>query len=117
MVYILNVTACLLTILFGLFGFLAPRYTARALDLQPTASTMGLSEMRASVGGLFVACGVFCIFIDNPMAYITLGVAFIGAALGRLVSLAMDSPPTRKVILFGAVEAVLALWLIVGNIA
>ena len=57
MIDVLNVIAALLTIGFGLFGFLAPRYTASALDLAPTDSAMGLSEMRASVGGLFVVAG------------------------------------------------------------
>ncbi len=61
---ILNIVAALLTIGFGLFGFLAPRYTAAALDLAPTTSTMGLSEMRASVGGLFVVAGIAALWIQ-----------------------------------------------------
>ena len=39
MIDLLNIVAALLTIAFGLFGFLAPRYTASALDLAPTDST------------------------------------------------------------------------------
>jgi hypothetical protein len=112
----LNLLACLLTIGFGLFGFLAPRYTASALDLVPQDSTMGLSEMRASVGGLFVVMGAAALWIDQPLAYAMIGIAFAGAALGRLVSLALDDPPRRKVLLFGGIEASLALWLILGNL-
>ena len=51
MLQFLNTLAAALTVAFGLFGFLAPRYTAAALDLRTGASTMGLSELRASVGG------------------------------------------------------------------
>ena len=43
MIDILNLIAALVTVAFGLFGFIAPRYTADTLDLAPTNSTMGLS--------------------------------------------------------------------------
>ncbi len=116
MVDILNVVAALLTIAFGLFGFLAPRYTASALDLATTSSTMGLSEMRASVGGLFVIAGAAAIALGDPVAYAMLGFAFVGAALGRGLSLALDAPPARKVALFGGIEAALAAWFLAANL-
>ncbi|MFK7881887.1 DUF4345 family protein [Roseobacter sp.] len=112
---ILNFSATLLTIGFGLFGFLAPRYTASALDLAPTHSTMGLSEMRASVGGLFVVAGCAALWIDEPVAYAMLGFAFVGAALGRVLSLFFDHPPRKKVLLFGGIEAVLAASFLIAN--
>lgn len=116
MIDILNIIAALLTIGFGLFGFLAPRYTADALDLAPTQSTMGLSEMRASVGGLFVVAGAAALWLQDPLAFAMIGFAFAGAALGRVVSLVYDSPPLRKVLIFGGIEAALALWLLWANL-
>jgi hypothetical protein len=113
---LLNVLAALLTIGFGLFGFIAPRYTASVLDLEVTGSTMGLSEMRASVGGLFVALGLAAILLDAPLAYAMIGFAFAGAALGRVLSLVFDAPPRRKVLLFGGIEAALAAILIALNV-
>lgn len=112
----LNVLSAILTIGFGLFGFVAPRYTATALDLAPTTSTMGLSEMRASVGGLFVVAGSAALWLDHPLAFAMLGFAFAGAALGRLLSLLLDAPPVRKVLVFGGIEAALALWLLAANL-
>ena len=76
---------------------------------------MGLSELRASVGGLFVVSGIVAIMLDNSMSYVMLGVAYSGAALGRFVSLAIDSPPVKKTISFASIEALLAIWLILGN--
>lgn len=111
----LNLIACLLTIAFGLFGFLAPRYTASALDLKPTDSTMGLSEMRASVGGLFVVAGLGAVWLDHPLSYGMIGFAFAGAALGRVLSLVLDAPPVRKVLVFGGIEVTLAAWLLAAN--
>ncbi|WP_209503995.1 MULTISPECIES: DUF4345 family protein [unclassified Ruegeria] len=115
MITTLNVIAALLTIGFGLFGFLAPAHTANALDLAPTNSTMGLSELRASVGGLFVVSGIAVIWLNSPMAYTMLGIAYAGAALGRFLSLALDNPPFLKAATFGGIELVLAIWLIAAN--
>lgn len=116
MTEILNIIAALLTIGFGLFGFLAPRYTASALDLEPTTSTMGLSEMRASVGGLFVVLGAAAIWLSAPMLYAAIGFAFVGAALGRVLSLILDKPPLRKLLVFGGIEAALAAWFLTANL-
>lgn len=116
MIDILNHAAALLTIAFGLFGFLAPRYTAAALDLASTHSTMGLSELRASVGGLFVVAGAAALWLNEPLAYAMIGFAFVGAALGRVLSLLLDNPPRGKVLLFGGIEAALAAWFLWANL-
>ncbi|MEP1586766.1 MAG: DUF4345 family protein [Tateyamaria sp.] len=116
MVDFLNIVAALLTIGFGLFGFIAPRFTAEALDLAPTKSTMGLSEMRASVGGLFVVAGLAAIILGAPLAYAMIGFAFAGAALGRVLSLIFDKPPVRKVLIFGGIEAALSAWFLLANL-
>ena len=116
MIDILNIIAALLTIGFGAFGFLAPRFTAAALDLHPGETTMGLSELRASVGCLFVALGLFCLIWPAPMAFAVTGVAYAGAAFGRLTSLALDKPPFAKAFLYFAVEALLAAYLLLANL-
>ncbi len=117
MIATLNTVAALLTVGFGLFGLIAPAYTANALDLAPTSSTMGLSEMRASVGGLFVVSGIAVLLLGHPMAWTMLGVVYAGAALGRFVSVIADNPPLMKALLFGGIEAVLAAWLILANMS
>jgi len=112
---IINVICALLTIAFGAFGFLAPRYTLGALDLQTTSSNMGLSEMRASVGGLFVVLGAYALVFPTKEAFFFIGIAFSGAALGRVVSAVFDNPPLMKVAIFGGIEIVLAVVLISLN--
>ena len=116
MVEIVNIIGALLTAGFGLFGFVAPRYTASALDLETTTSTMGLSEMRASVGGLFVVAGLAALWLHTPQAYAMIGFAFAGAALGRAISLVLDKPPVGKVLIFGGIELALALWFLAANL-
>jgi hypothetical protein len=113
---IINFISCLLSIGFGLFGLIAPRFTAAALDLAPTTSTMGLSEMRASVGGLFVVSGLAALWIDAPLAYSMIGFCYLGAALGRAISLLLDHPPVQKTLVFGGIEALLAIILLAANL-
>lgn len=111
----LNGLAMILTVGFGAFGFLFPRYTAGALDLRTGETTMGLSEMRASVGGLFVIMGIAGFWMDSPVAYSMVGFAYVGAAMGRFLSLVLDSPPVGRVIVFGGIEALMAAWLLYAN--
>lgn len=111
----INIAIALLTIAFGAFGFLAPRYTASALDMEPTKSTMGLSELRAGSGGLFVSAGLWCLITGADYAYFMLGVMYVGAGAGRALSIALDSPPIKKALVFLAFEWPPAAFLIWYN--
>lgn len=108
----LDIAIALLTVGLGAFGFLAPRYTADVLDLKTTQSSMGLSELRASAGGLFIALGATCLWLNSDWAYAMLGVAYAGAAAGRLLSIILDKPPMPKALVWFLFEALPALWLI-----
>lgn len=112
----LNPVLAVLAIAMGAFGFLAPRFTASALDLTPGRTTMGLSEMRASVGGLFVITGLSCLILGDPLAFAMLGIAFLGAATGRLLSCLLDRPAARRAWIFFSVEALMAVALIPANL-
>ena len=111
----LNGLAMILTVGFGAFGLLFPRYTLSSLHLRTAETTMGLSEMRASVGGLFVVMGTAGFWLDTPLAYAMVGFAYAGAALGRFLSLVLDSPPVGRVLVFGGIEAIMAAWLLAAN--
>ena len=115
MIAILNPIAALLTIAFGAFGLVNPRFTMGALDLTTNGSNMGLSEIRASVGGGFVVFGLYCLISGAASAYLALGVLYIGLTLGRFTSIALDGPPMPKALVFGGIELVLALYLIAAN--
>ena len=116
MIDILNIVAALLTIALGTFGMLAPRYTAGVLDLKTGETTMGLSELRASVGGMFVIVGAACLWLGTPWAYAMMGFVYLGAGLGRGLSLLFDKPPFPKAHLYFLFEAVFAAWLLIVNL-
>ncbi|QEE35451.1 DUF4345 domain-containing protein [Octadecabacter sp. SW4] len=113
---IINILLALASIVFGAFGWLAPRYTMAVLDLHQGDSEMGISEVRASVGCLFVALGVGSLIIATPAAYLMMGVAYAGASLGRATSLILDNPPRNKALLYLGIEAAMAAWLIAANL-
>ncbi|WP_425093270.1 DUF4345 family protein [Tropicimonas sp. S265A] len=112
MIEILNIIIALLSIGLGCFGWLAPKYTMEALDLHTGETTMGVSEIRASAGALFVGLGSGALILGGPAAYAMVGFAWGGAALGRATSLLRDTAPTPKTWAFFVTEfAVAALGL------
>jgi len=110
---ILNYIFAALSIGLGCFGWLAPKYTMGALDLRPGDTTMGASEIRASVGCLFVGLGIGVLVIGTPTAYAILGFAWMGAAVGRLTSIVLDGASRKKWVYFvvEAAVAIPAIWI------
>ncbi len=115
---IVNILLALATIGFGAAGWLAPAWTMEKVGLSDTGSTMGTSEVRAASGALFVVAGLAAILIGTPVAYGMLGFVWLGGALGRATSLALDGTSTRKWGFFateigtGAALVILNLWLV-----
>lgn len=112
---IINIIFAILSIGLGCFGWLAPRYTLGALDLTMRETTMGASEIRASVGALFVGMGVGALLLGTPEAYVMLGFCWCGAAMGRLTSLVLDGSSQKKWVYF-IVEAGVGIPAILLNI-
>ena len=112
---ILNIIFALLSIGLGCFGWLAPKYTMGALNLDGHTDTMGMSEMRASVGCLFVGMGIGALLIGTPTAYLMLGCCWTGAAAGRLTSCVMDGASRKKWVYFW-VEAAVGVPAIIINL-
>lgn len=111
----LNLIFVLASIGLGAFGWLAPRYTLGALDLTAGETTMGMSEIRASVGALFVGMGIGAFLLDSPTGYAMLGFCWTGAAIGRLTSLLLDGQSRKKWVFF-LVEAGVGIPAILFNI-
>lgn len=103
---IIDVLLALATVGFGAAGWLAPNWTMDKVGLADTGSTMGLSEVRAASGALFVVAGLAAILIGTPTAYAMLGFIWLGGALGRVTSLLVDGTTTRKWGFFGTEIAV-----------
>ena len=116
MIDTLNMIAMLATIAFGAIGWIAPRYAMQKLDLKPVNSRLGLSEIRAANGALFVGLGVAALVINQPLGYAMVGFAYAGAAIGRLTGIVVDHVTKSTAYTFCAGEAALAAWLIYVNL-
>ncbi len=117
MLDILNIAIALTSIGLGAIGWLAPRYTMDLLDMAPTRSTMGVSEVRAASGALFVGLGTGALILGTPLAFAMVGFAWAGAAIGRLTSIIADGVQTSRKVTFFAVEAVVALAALAANLS
>lgn len=109
---LINYALAALSIGFGTLGWLFTSYTMRTVGLADTGTTMGRSEVRAASGALFVGLGVGALMLDTPAAYMMIGAAWGGGALGRLTSLVLDGRTRRKWVFFACELAVLivAVW-------
>ncbi len=116
MVDFINILLALASVGLGAIGWLAPRYTMGVLDLATSGSTMGVSEIRAASGALFIGLGLGAIALGTPSAYAMVGFAWGGAAIGRLTSLAVDEAPTRRTWGFAATEIAVAGLLLALNL-
>ena len=105
---LINILIALSSIGLGAVGWLAPRYTMDLLDMAPARSTMGLSEIRAASGALFIGLGLGALVLGTPLAFAMVGFAWAGAAIGRLTSILADGVQTSRKVTFFAVEAAVA---------
>lgn len=112
---IINIILALSSIVLGLFGWLGPKYTMATLNLTGHTDTMGMSEVRASAGCLFVGMGIGALLLGTQSAYLMLGFCWLGAAFGRLTSVVLDGRTRKKWAFFG-VEAGVGLVALIGNL-
>jgi len=112
----LNTVLMIATIVFGAIGYLKPRFTLEKLDLQTDGSPLGLSEIRAANGALFVGLGAAALFIATPISFAMVGFAYAGAALGRITSIFADNSGAKTSWIFFMVEVAFAALLIGLNL-
>lgn len=108
---IINYTGAGVTLAMGLLGLVSPGTAAKITSIRPVGK-LGVSEIRATYGGLFAAMGLFALFAGTRPVFQVVGVAWVGAALGRTVSMAIDRNPSGKnagAVIFEAVVGVALL--------
>jgi hypothetical protein len=85
----LKVLGALLTILTGAVSVLFPQSVTGFTGLAAQGAR-GVTEIRAVLGGLFVALGAAPLLLDQPVAYQMLGIAYLVIGVVRLASMIID---------------------------
>lgn len=115
LVDLINIVVGLMTIGFGLLGWLAPRWTMQQLDMVAGPTNMAYTEVSAVSGCLFVGLGLGAIYLNEPLGWVVMGIAYAGAAVGRVTAIFRDNAASRQSWTFFACEAALASWLLLAN--
>jgi Domain of unknown function (DUF4345) len=112
---ILNTIGCVITIGFGLLGFLFPAKASELTGLQTTVPS-SFADLRGTFGGAFLVMGIFPLIVKHPMAYLFTGLFWWGAAAGRVLSIFLDNGFTdpKNIGLIG--ELLFGLLLVIGNL-
>ena len=93
-VTILQYIGCILTSAVGLLSLVAPKSIVTFTGLAPQGAR-GITEIRALLGGLFIALGVGPFFLGE-VAYTFLGVCYLAIGLVRLPSIFLDRSATTS---------------------
>jgi hypothetical protein len=80
-----------ITVIFGLILFFAPRVALRILRLQTKPERPeALSEIRGTFAGFYLGLGLSALIFAQPFLWIALGVSWGFTVFGRLISMMSD---------------------------
>ena len=85
-IQLLKIASTLATVGIGVFSLIRPRQALVFTGLQAPGGR-GISEIRAILGGLFIALGLAPLLLNDPLAYRMLGIANVGIAAARAISM------------------------------
>ena len=113
-VQILQIIAAIATILTGLVSLLKPESVTGFTDLRPEGGR-GITEIRAILGGFFIALGAAPLVLNSPVAYMMLGIAYLGVALVRGVSMFTDKSVVQSNVISLVVEIIFGIILVLPS--
>ena len=89
-------SSAVVTVLLGLFLFLAPVLAFRILRLQAKPEKpAAIAEGRGRMSGFYLGVGLCCLLLGpQPFLYMALGFSWLFTAFGRLLSMMSDGANT-----------------------
>lgn len=113
----MNLTAYVgaaVSVIAGLMGFLWPRQVSAVIGLR-LPGKLGISEFRATYGGLFIGTGGAVLILGSSDAALVLGAAWLGALFARLISILIDRSTSKENIAGCLIELVIGALLVLGR--
>jgi hypothetical protein len=108
---ILKIIAAVGTIVTGLVSLIWPRSVQGFTGLS-APGPRGITEIRAVLGGFFIALGAAPLILNAPAAYRMLGIAYLAVAAVRAVSMFVDKSVVQSNIISLAVEIIFGVILV-----
>ena len=105
----------IIMLIIGLVGFFKPRLLTAQLNIEMN-SPMAVSEMRTIMGGLNVGAAIAALALQEPVVYMTLGLAWSFGLLARFYSMLADKAGLKESIPGIAVDGGLAFLFLSGLI-
>ena len=109
---ILKLLAGIATILTGMFSLFWPLQIRGFTGLEVKGGR-GVTEIRAILGGVFIGLGAAVIFLNDPLAYQTLGITYLVVAVVRAISMYVDKSIVKSNIISVLAEVALGIILII----
>ena len=101
------------SILAGVLGLVWPRQVSRVIGIH-IPGRLGLSEVRATYGGLFIGAGLAVLVARSDDAALVLGLAWAGAFIARAASAVVDRSHSKENVAGMVIEGVMALLLLLA---
>ena len=111
MLEILKYIAALATIATGLYALAAPLKVRGFTGLELPGGR-GITEVRAVLGGFFIALGAAPLIFASKDMFLMLGVAYLGVGAVRAVSMFVDQSLVQSNFISLAVEIILGIILV-----
>jgi len=108
---ILQIVATIGTIVTGLVSLIWPR-SVRGFTGLNADGPRGITEIRAILGGFFVALGAVPLILGEPATYQMLGITYLVVALVRVVSMVLDKSVVQSNVISAVVEVVFGVILV-----
>ncbi len=112
LIQILQIIAAIGTLLTGAVSLFKPESVTGFTGLRPEGGR-GITEIRSILGGLFIALGVFPLIVNSPIAYMMLGVTYLGIAAVRAVSMFTDKSVVQSNVISLVVEIIFGVILVI----
>jgi len=107
----LKYIAAIATILTGAVSLFWPLRIRGFTGLEAVGGR-GITEIRSILGGFFIGLGAAVLLLNDPIAYQTLGIAYLVVAVVRTISMIIDKSVVKSNIISVIAEVVLGVILI-----
>jgi len=108
---ILKIAVAIATVLTGLVSLFWPLRVRGFTGLEVNGGR-GVTEIRSILGGVFVGLGAAVLILNDPAAYITLGITYLVVAVIRTISMFIDKSVERSNIISVVTEVIMGIILV-----